>query len=357
MAIEPVVIVGIGMVTAVGLTAAETAASVRAGVMRFAQTDFRDKWDEPFTMASVPEDGLPELANELVGGERAGRERHMTRLAALALKECLAPLTARGEATPIPLALALPETATLLPLDGPRFLAGLALQMPGCIDPHRSDATQRGRAGSLAALGQAVAAVETGAAELILAGGIDSYRDLYVLGTLDAEDRIKSSQSLDGFIPGEGAAFLLLATGRAAAARGLPVLGRISPVAVAFEPGHLYSQEPYRGDGLAGAIAQLVAQGVIEQPINEVFASMNGESHWAKEWGVSYMRNKAVFGAGHVVHHPADCIGDTGAACGPLLVGIAATGVTRGYRRPPCLILASSDQGLRAAVVLSAPTH
>ena len=40
---DAVVIVGIGMMTAVGLSAAETAASVRSGTMRFTQTRMRDR--------------------------------------------------------------------------------------------------------------------------------------------------------------------------------------------------------------------------------------------------------------------------------------------------------------------------
>ena len=58
---------------------------------------------------------------------------------------------------------------------------------------------------------------------------------------------------------------------------------------------------------------------------------MNGENYFAKEWGVSYIRNRSRFDADHGMHHPADCFGDTGAACGPLMVGLAALGIARGY--------------------------
>ena len=40
---------------------------------------------------------------------------------------------------------------------------------------------------------------------MMIVGGVDSYLDLYVLGTLDLDKRIKSSTHLDGLIPGEGA--------------------------------------------------------------------------------------------------------------------------------------------------------
>jgi 3-oxoacyl-[acyl-carrier-protein] synthase-1 len=158
---------------------------------------------------------------------------------------------------------------------------------------------------------------------------------------------------VDGFVPGEGAAFLLLASRRAAAAEGLKPLAAGSAVAEGAEEGHLYSQQTYRGDGLAATLQQLFREAG-GAPVREIYSSMNGESHWAREWGVAYLRNRAAFDPGHGMHHPADCFGDTGAACGPLLVGLAAVGLARGYRRSPCLVYASSDRGARAAVLVSA---
>ena len=54
------------------------------------------------------------------------------------------------------------------------------------------------------------------------------------------------------------------------------------------------------------------------------------------------------------MHHPADCHGDTGAAAGPLMAGLAALGIRDGYRRPPRLVYGSSDRGERAALVVGA---
>jgi 3-oxoacyl-[acyl-carrier-protein] synthase I len=355
---EPVLVVSVGIVTAVGLTAAETAASARAGTMRFEASPFYDRKAVPFTLAQVPDDGLPDLADAVraVPGLTA-REGRMLRLASPALRECVAPLAGRSPRPALPLCLALPETETTRALDRAAFLLHLGAQVPGVVDPQRSDGSHAGRAGGLRALGQAAAAIQDGQAELVLAGGIDTYRDAYVLAALDAERRVKSMANMDGFIPGEGAAFLLLASPAAVAARGLVPLARLAPGAAGFEGGHLYSTEPYRGDGLAAAFAQLAGSGAIDAPIAEVYSSMNGESHWAKEWGVGFLRNRAAFRPDHGMHHPADSFGDTGAACGPILVGLAALGVKAGYRRAPALVYSSSDHGLRAATVVSAVPH
>ena len=347
-----VVVVGAGMITAVGLSAAETAASVRSGTARFAETSIHDKRFEPFVLAEVPEDGLPDLADELAKEGLTAREARMLRLAAAALGECLKSLPP-GEPPP-GLSLALPESETTRSLEHRVFLERLGRQTGWRFDPRRSDASHRGRAGGLAAVGQASEPIRMGRARFMLAGGVDTYRDLYVLGTLDMQQRVKSAANLDGFIPGEGAAFLLLADRDAASGAGLAPWGTVSVVTQTLEPGHLYSEEPYRGDGLAQAVQQLAQSGALAGPIQEVYSSMNGENHWAKEWGVARIRSNGTFSAEHGMHHPADCYGDTGAACGPLMAGLAALGIKQGYRRSPALVYGSSDRGQRAALIVSA---
>lgn len=352
MTAASVVLVSVGMTTPVGLSAAETAASVRSASARFVETEILDKSFRAFTMAEVPEQALPNLP-EIAAGPAApsSRERRMLRLATRALSECLAPLG--NPAPPVGLCLALPEMETARPLDRAAFLSRLAAQSGGAVLPSASDASHVGRAGGLIAIGQAVLAIQSGHASIIVAGGVDTYRDLFVLTTLDRDDRVKTTSNLDGFIPGEGACFLLLASEQVAAQRRLPVIGRVTPMASGFEAGHLYSEEPYRGDGLAMTFQQLVARNVVDAPIAEVYSSMTGESHWAKEWGVAFMRTKAAFRPDATMHHPADCYGDAGAASGPLLVGLAALGIRERYRRSPALVYGSSDRGARAAVVVT----
>lgn len=347
-----VAICGVGMVTPVGLSAPETAAAVRARTTRFTESPLRDKMFQPFTLAEVPPDALPPLAPVLEKAARLTvRERRLLQLATRALKECVVKLE---KEPPRPgLCLALPEMSTTRKIDGGAFVGDLSLQSAS-FDIRLSDATHVGRAGGFAAIGQATLAIQNGIADLMLAGGVDSYRDPYVLGTLDQEQRVKSSLNWDGFIPGEGAGFVLLASEHTATQHGLPVLARVTPFAMGFEPGHLYSGDTYKGDGLATTFQQLVASGVVDAPIAEVYSSMTGESHWAKEWGVALMRTKAAFQEGFGMHHPADCFGDVGAAIAPLMVGLATLGIRDRYRRAPALAYGSSDRGHRAALVITA---
>lgn len=349
---DDVVVVGVGMMTPVGLTALETAAAVRAGTARFTPIPFYDAAFQPFTVAEVPEDGLPPLLPQLAQRPFTSRVARMLRLATAPLVECAAARPA--DQLRLPLALALPETETNIPLNAAEFLAALALQTDGCIDPARSDASARGRAGGVGVIGRAVDAIRAGAMPFALAGGIDSYRDLYVLSTLDRDLRVKSNRTMDGFIPGEAAAFVLLTTREKATSARLPILAALTGAGLAMEPGHLYSNEPYRGDGLANAVGALLARGAPPGPVQEVFSSMNGENHWAKEWGVAFLRNRGAFNPDHGMHHPADCYGDAGAAAGALMVGLATLGIAGGYRRSPALVYGSNDAGPRAALLVHA---
>lgn len=345
-----VVIAGVGLLTAVGLSSDEVAASVRAGIARFTESEILDRDFQPVVLAQVPEEGLPEDAAVQAAAGATSRERRMLRLATPALRECLSALP-QAESPP-PLLLALPETVTTRPLDAQAFLARLAAQPGAGFDAARSEVEWKGRAGGLAAIGRAVEQIRAGQYAFAIAGGVDTYRDLYVLAQLEVEQRVKTPANLDGFIPGEGAGFVLLAAAGAAAAHGLVPVAGVSGVALGQEPGHLYSEEPYRGEGLAETLAALITAEPVAGPIGEVFSSMNGESYWAKEWGVARIRHAGAFAEAHGMVHPADCFGDTGAAAGPLLAGLAALGVRDGHCRGPCLVYGSSDHGERAALLV-----
>lgn len=343
-------IVGVGMVTSVGLGAEMTAASVRASISRMAESRLLDQRYKPFVLAEVPDTELPPLKAGLVSAELSARERRMLRMAAVALADCLANLPEAVESPPLFLALPEPGPAGESPSE--HFLAHLAEQCGAAFDLERSESYRSGRVGGLTAIGRAAERMNGGGASLALAGGVDTYRDSALLAALDAEGRVASEVNPDGFIPGEGAGFLLLTSERSASNPGLAPLASTSRVAMGFEEGHLYSEQPCSGNGLAEVVARLAAAEARGQPIQAVSASMNGESHWAREWGVAYIRNSDAFAGDHEMHHPADCFGDTGAASGPLQVGLTAIGLKNEYRRAPGLVYCSSDRGERAGLIV-----
>ena len=351
MTAPAVVIASAGVISPVGLSLAETAASTRARLARLREIDWRDRRFEPFIVGTVPDDGLPPLADSLTALPLQRREARMLRMAHAALEETLAPL--QGRAGPVPLLLGLPEQHTTRPLDPKSFIAHLDEQAPGLLDVQRSAAAARGRAAGLMALREATARLLRSDCPWLLVGGVDCLVDPYVLGTLDLQGRIRNEINSDGFSPSEGAAFLLLSLASTAQAHGIKPLAQVLGSAQGHEPGHLASDEPYLGEGLAATVAALLTEAPPQQPIASVYCSFNGERYWAREYGVTRLRHNAQFDNDHLMEHPAECFGDMGSAHGPALAALAAHGLRHGYRSGPCLVFASSDHGDRAATLLT----
>lgn len=156
---------------------------------------------------------------------------------------------------------------------------------------------------------------------------------------------------MDGFAPGEGGCVLLLASEDALHKNKLSSLARIYHGVCADEPGHRFSDEPYKGDGLSEAITKALVP-LEQKQVQTVFAGFNGENFFAKEWGVAYLRNHDSFVDNLRIEHPADCYGDLGAATGLLLTGLAAIGMQKKYVKEPCLIFCSSEKEKRGAVCM-----
>jgi 3-oxoacyl-[acyl-carrier-protein] synthase-1 len=248
--------------------------------------------------------------------------------------------------------LALPEHATAIPIDAKRLVEAITVQTRVRIDRNAMNAASRGRAGGLMAIGAAATSLREGKVGAALVCGADTFIDAFVLGTMDLEQRVKSNANLDGFVPGEGAGVVLLLTRAVAAQLGIAPVATIAAAGNGAEKGHLYSTEPYRGEGLATTLQMLFASAGTLPPITSVFSSMNGESHWGQEWGVSVVRNSAAIDPNVLMHHPADCYGDVGAAAGPLLTTLASLALRGGRSASPTLVYASSDYGDRSALIL-----
>jgi len=339
-----------GCITPGGLTLGETAASTRARLARLQAIEWLDRRFDAFVVGRVPEEGLPELNAVLATQMRPCRESRMLQLAHAALADVLGSLPPQIEAPP--LLLALPEHHTAIAIEPARFLQRLALQAGPCFDLGNSIAAPRGRAAGLMAVKQALQRIESGQSQFVLVGGVDSLVDLHLLGTFDREDRIRGETVSDGFSPSEGAAFILLGDSDTARAYGMPQLASVMTAAIGQEPGHLYSDEPYLGEGLAGVVTNAIAAAQLPAQIASVFCSFNGERYWAREFGVARIRNASAFADDAVMEHPAECFGDLGAAHGVALAALAAHGIARGYRRAPALVYASSDYADRAAAII-----
>ena len=73
---------------------------------------------------------------------------------------------------------------------------------------------------------------------------------------LDFDGRILNDNNPNGFLPGEGAGFVLLA-GPNTEKSQWKSLGEIVETSLGLEKGHIYSNEPMRGDGLSETLKRL----------------------------------------------------------------------------------------------------
>jgi 3-oxoacyl-[acyl-carrier-protein] synthase-1 len=222
------------------------------------------------------------------------------------------------------------------------------------IDRGRSAVVPHGRAAGLMALELALNALQTDPSATVIVGGVDTYLDLRLLGTLDSEQRILGPRVMDGFIPGEGAAFYVLSGANATRVGPQQPQVVVHAAASAMDAGHRYGDAPAKGEGLAAALAGMRQRaGQLPGPIATTFAGFNGESFDAKLWGVARLRHNDVFSPAMVIEHPADKYGDAGAATGAILMALAAKSLVTGARSGPALVWAASDREPRACAVVS----
>ena len=345
----PARIIATSALCSAGRGAEQLWASVRAGLARIGSSRVMGRQFEPIQMGLVPEDALePELPPEVNSLPLPSRARRMLRLGAPALRSVL---EHAGE-QPLRLYLGLPQ----LSLGEAPWMRGFSIYLAKTsgitLDVPSCRVVPAGRAAALVALELAMAALEQDPSRPVVIGGIDTYLDLKLLSALDAEGRILGLEVSDGFIPGEGASFLVLAQPSAAAREGPAVT--VEAAASAQDPGHRSGTAPARGEGLAAAIDLL--RNRLPDPatvVGSTFAGLNGESFDAKQWGVARMRHADFFSPDAVMSHPAQCYGDAGAAMGALLLAIGARAIAQGERRGPALIWAASDGETLGSALLS----
>lgn len=344
-------IAGLGVACGLGVTLETVACAVDAGIDCFDNSPYVNKAFEPVRMALLPQKALPELNDNIpFSGQYSRWHKHLLQLSHLAIEEAL--LAAEKE-SPIPLILALPEHLDPYPHQIPsHFIQHLAIQcgIDFCSDLSRT--LQIGRAGVFAAISLASRILEETDCTQVLVGGVDSYQRPNLLHGMLEEGRVNGPGVLDGFTPGEGAGFLLLTRQDNIVFGDSNYLLRVGAVAEAQELGHMYSDEPYRGEGLAQAFS-LALSAHNGPPIKSVYSSMNGEHFWAKELGVGLTRSAKYLGEqSPEIEHPADCWGDLGAASGAVIAALAAHRLLKQSAEGAHLLNSSSDQAPRSAMTL-----
>lgn len=325
-----------GMVTPVGFDAPSSCAAMRVGITGFVETRFlfAGEW---LMGAPVPfEEGW------------RGREKHL-RMLVSALRECLA--AARGaSASEIPMFLAVAEGDRPGRLDGldDTLLREASEHLGVTLHPD-SAVLSGGRTAGVKALDRARRAVLDGHRYSVVAG-VDGFLTSATLTEYERRRRLVTAENSDGFIPGEAAAAILV--GPASASDGA---GELRCLGIGFaNENSLETGEPLRGDGLAEAFRQALANaGVDWSRIDYQIAAISGEQAGFKEAALAALKTIRPVKHGFDLWHPSDCIGEVGAAVVPCMLGVALTAARKRYAPGPgVLCFAGSDSGRRAAVVL-----
>ena len=253
-----------------------------------------------------------------------------------------------------PLILALPEQvshhkpiASQLLANSIREHLGEAAQM---IHWNQFMPVTIGRAGVLATLSLAKKLFQQGnGIELIVIGGLDSYRHSEVLRDLSKQQRIARANS-NGFVAGEGAGFLVITNNKKYALKANKGYVRLHTPGLAVEQGYINSQQPNLGKGLTLAI-KTALDASPDLPVNQIYSSMNSEAIWSEEYIASTLRHRHQLG-GDVAEKTISTaynLGDIGSATGALSMALSAQQLFSDGQPQRHLITTSSDNRQRSA--------
>jgi len=213
-----------------------------------------------------------------------------------------------------------------------------------------------GHAAGLIALDAACRKIAQGAVDACVVAGVDSYIDPQTLEWLEESDQLHGAGALNnawGFIPGEGAAALLVVSNKVV--DKFPELPRaqILGLGIDKEMNRIKSSSVCVGTGLSQAFRAAIQHLPGGHILSDVYCDMNGEPYRADEYGFSCLRIKECLRMASDFVAPADCWGDVGAASAVLHISLAMIAGSKGYAKgDSALVWASSEEGERGAVVL-----
>jgi 3-oxoacyl-[acyl-carrier-protein] synthase-1 len=330
----PLAIVSTGLVTSVGLSAASSCAAIRAGVTNPVASDFIDATGEPFITHAVELD-------------RAWRGRiKLVQMAALAIEECLDPIP-RSQWNQVPVLLAVADEQR--PGRQDRLDGSLLRDIAEALDTGvgvGSAVVPFGRAAIGLALRAARALIYDKGVPAVVIAGTDSLLSWPTLRAFEENDRLLTARNSNGFIPGEAGAAVLVTAER-------PSCIALHGVGLANEAAHLDSELPLRAEGLTAAIRAALSDadcGLHELDFR--LTDISGEQYYFKEAALALSRTLRQPKQSFDLWHPAECIGEVGAAIGPVLLAVADAAFRKAYSAGPgILIHCANDGGERAALV------
>jgi len=336
---QAIAITAVGMVTGVGLNAPASCAAIRCAIDNFQETRFMDDGGEWMIGCSV------QLEQPWRGKTK------LIKMAAAAIQECLDQKT-QINTQETPLILCLPETNRpgRVFSDDNAFFLDLQKELDMQFHP-KSRVIALGRVSIGIALQRARLLIHTNIAKQVIIAGTDSLLVGATLAEFQEREYLLTSNNSDGFIPAEaGAALLIEAVSKQAEAQ-LICCG----LGFGTEIAHVDSEEPLRASGLTTAIKTAVKEAQTTM-INIDFriTDISGKQYYFKEAALALSRTLHIPKEKFDLWHPADCVGETGAAIGGIMLGVIKAACEKNYTKGHrILVHAGDNDGKRAAIILA----
>jgi 3-oxoacyl-[acyl-carrier-protein] synthase-1 len=340
---QPLAILGVGLVSGVGLTAEECCAVIRCGINNFQETRFIGTDGEWLVGSAVeleePWRGITKLA----------------KMAARAIGDCsTAAVDDNLERIPVLVCVAEPERPGRLEGLSHVLLSLIEEELGTRLHPH-SRVIEQGRVGGAIALLQSRSMLSGGRYTHVIVAGVDSFLVGPALDAYGQADRLLTRANSNGFIPGEAAGAVLLALH----SDDIPAPLLCKGLGFAREPAPYGSGRPLRADGLIQAVrASLTEAGLQLEDCDHRIADVSGEQYRFKEAALAITRTLRESKVFFSLWHPADCLGEVGAAALPAMLAVLHAAATKDYLPGPTFLAhVANDDDKRAALILQATTY
>jgi len=335
----PLAITGCGMVTGVGLSAPASCAAIRCAIDNFRETGFKDSGGELIIGSEVP------LEQSWRGKTK------LLKMAALAIRECLEENRKIVPGlTPLLLCVSEQERIGRVIDDDKQFFLDLQNEL-GLTFHEKSYVVARGHVGVAMALKHARDLLQELNVNHVLIAATDSLLVWPMLAHYEEHERLLTSKNSNGFIPGEAGVALVVELGNAYQGNQLFCHG----LGFGIEKAHVYSEEPLRADGLVAAIRDSLADaGNGENILDFKITDISGEHYYFKEASLAFSRIDRTKREEFDIWHPADCVGEVGAALGLVMIAVIKAACKKNYTKGKHILAhLGNDDGQRCSMILS----
>ncbi len=335
---KPLAIVGSGMFCGVGLTAASACAAIRCGIDNVQETRFMDSGGEWIMGSSVP-----------LEQPWRGRKK-LVEMIVPAIREALSNINSE-DARKIPLFLCVAVKERAGRFEGIDDLFLKEVQNTSNIQFHEKSAViANDGVGAVEAINRALELISQKTAQYCLIAGVDTLLVSGTLASYEGKERLLTSNNSNGFIPGEAGAAILVGPAHSS---GLQTV--IKGIGFGKEKATIESEEPLRADGLVQAYKEaLSSAGLSMGDLDYRITDANGEQYKFKEGDLAVTRLLREHKGEFDIWHPAECIGEVGAAMVPGLLVVVEAAARKGYARGVNVVCHfGNDSGERAAMILT----